>query len=246
MRGAVCAGVLLAVAALAPAPARAGPPFVTDDPEPVEHRHWEFYLASQDELARDGDSGTAPHVEVNYGAVPNLQLHVIVPLAWARPPGGPASFGAGDVEVGAKLRFVQEGAGIPMVGVFPQLELPAGDASRVLGSGHLHAFLPLWLQKSRGPWTTYGGGGYWLNAGAGNRDYWLGGWLLPRRLSRLATLGAEVVTTTAAHLGGRGGAQVDVGCVLDLSDRHHVLLSAGHSLAGESVSQAYLGYQLTI
>jgi hypothetical protein len=25
----------------------AGPPYVTDDPEPVEYRHWEVYLASQ-------------------------------------------------------------------------------------------------------------------------------------------------------------------------------------------------------
>jgi hypothetical protein len=47
---------------------RAGPPFLTDDPEPVEYRHWEVYVASQ--LARDqgGWSGTAPQLEVNYGA----------------------------------------------------------------------------------------------------------------------------------------------------------------------------------
>jgi hypothetical protein len=25
----------------------AGPPFVTDDPDPVENRHWEFYQALQ-------------------------------------------------------------------------------------------------------------------------------------------------------------------------------------------------------
>ncbi len=23
----------------------AGPPFLTDDPEPVEYKHWEFYIA---------------------------------------------------------------------------------------------------------------------------------------------------------------------------------------------------------
>jgi hypothetical protein len=29
-------------------PTVGGPPFVIDDPEPVEFRHWEVYLASQD------------------------------------------------------------------------------------------------------------------------------------------------------------------------------------------------------
>ena len=26
--------------------AQAGPPYITDDPEPVEYQHWEFYVAS--------------------------------------------------------------------------------------------------------------------------------------------------------------------------------------------------------
>ncbi|HEV3191748.1 MAG TPA: hypothetical protein VGY54_14660 [Polyangiaceae bacterium] len=33
----------------------AGPPYVTDDPELVEYRHWEMYLASQS--FDDTDSG---------------------------------------------------------------------------------------------------------------------------------------------------------------------------------------------
>src|SRR5882724_10068903 len=48
---------------------RGGPPFATDDPEPVEYRHWEIYLASQYQHATDGAAGTLPHVEVNYGAL---------------------------------------------------------------------------------------------------------------------------------------------------------------------------------
>jgi hypothetical protein len=50
--------------------ALAGPPFVTDDPEIVEYRHWEIYVASQHEKDKDGWSGTAPHFEVNYGSCP--------------------------------------------------------------------------------------------------------------------------------------------------------------------------------
>ena len=54
------------------------------------------------------------------------------------------------------------------------LELPTGNESRGLGEGRLHAFLPVWIQKSFADWTTYGGGGYWFNRDIdfGDRDYW--------------------------------------------------------------------------
>ncbi len=32
----------------------AGPPFLTDDPEPVPFKHWEFYLFSTVDAARKG------------------------------------------------------------------------------------------------------------------------------------------------------------------------------------------------
>ena len=53
------------------ATALAGPPFRTDDPEPVEYKHWEVYVASQYFDFKDGSIMTAPHVEINYGAIPN-------------------------------------------------------------------------------------------------------------------------------------------------------------------------------
>ena len=48
----------------------AGPPFQTDDPEPVEYRHWEAYVASQGSFYQDATSLTAPHIEINYGIIP--------------------------------------------------------------------------------------------------------------------------------------------------------------------------------
>jgi hypothetical protein len=177
---------LAAAIVFAPATGHAGPPYVTDDPEPVEFRHWEFYLATQHSITRAVATGTAPHVEVNYGAWPGLQLHVIAPLAYARPSGGPTFYGVGDIEVGAKFRFIDEGRWWPMVGTFPQFELPTGDAGSGLGTGHLHVLIPLWLQKSFGPWTTYGGGGFWVNPGAENRNYgsWVGCSSAASRISR--------------------------------------------------------------
>jgi hypothetical protein len=246
MRAHHIAWALAGAGMLSPALACAGPPYQTDDPEPVEYRHWEFYLASQYELTHDGATGTAPHVEINYGAMPNLQLHLIAPLAYSRPSGGPTQYGGGDVELGAKLRFVREGKRMPMVGTFPLVELPTGSEARGLGTGRLHVFIPLWLQKTVGHWQTYGGGGYWLNPGEGNRDFWYVGWLVQRQLSKRAALGTELFDTTADRVGGSGNLQFNVGLVLDLTNRHHLLVSTGRGLTGKSRFQAYFAYQLTI
>lgn len=231
---------------LSPALAAAGPPYQTDDPEPVELHHWEIYLASQHALTADGAEGTLPHLEVNFGALPGLQLHAITPLAYSRPEGGPASYGVGDVELGAKYRFLEEGEWWPMVGTFPQLELPTGDAAKGLGTGRLHLLVPLWLQKSFGPWLSYGGGGYWWNPGEGNQNHWFFGWLVQRRLASLVSAGAELVWAGADRVGGSADLRANLGAVFDFGEHHHLLLSAGRSLAGDTRFQGYLAYQATL
>jgi hypothetical protein len=229
-------------AALAAPLAWAGPPFLTDDPEPVEVGHWELYAASQWSVARGAADGTAPHVEVNYGALPGLQLHVIAPAALALRTGEPARYGPGDVELGAKYRFIDEGDLRPQVGTFPLVLLPTGSAARGLGAGKTQLFVPIWIQKSFGRWTTYGGGG--LHLASGERDASVG-WLLQRRLAPIVTLGAEAFSTIP--LGpGPVELQVNLGLVLDLTEHHHVLLSAGPTFGGGARGQAYLAYQLTI
>jgi hypothetical protein len=224
----------------------AGPPFLTDDPEPVEYRHWEIYLASQHAKDKDGWSGTAPHFEVNYGALPNLQLHLIAPLAYVKPDDGPSHYGFGDLELGAKYRFIQETDWRPMVGAFLIFDLPTGSSSRGLGNGHLRTFLPIWLQKSWGPWQSYGGGGYWFNPGSENKDYWFVGWQVQRELSKTITLGAEVFynTPTARGEGGRTG--FNLGTIVNFTDEHHLLFSMGRDIHGQNRFSAYIAYQLTL
>ena len=177
-------------------PAWAGPPFRTDDPEPVEYQHWEVYAFSTATDAKGDTAGILPGVEINYGAAPDLQLHVIAPVAFDAPGAGATQFGYGDTELGVKYRFIQEDENgwHPQIGVFPLLEVPTGDAEKGLGTGHAHEFLPIWLQKSWSDWTTYGGGGYWINPGGGNKNYWFAGWLLQRQVTKQLALGGELFT----------------------------------------------------
>ena len=226
--------------------ALAGPPYVTDDPEPVAYRHWEIYLASLGEHDRDGWSGTAPHVEVNYGPVRNVQLHVIVPLAYASSGTAHWNYGPGDTELGVKFRFVQEGELVPQIGTFPFLEVPTGSASAGLGSGTAQVFLPIWVQKSYRAWTTYGGGGYWFDVGSPHQHWWYWGWQVQCKVIDGFTPGVELFHLTPRERGTQRDTRFNLGGVIDLTDHHHLLVSAGRGFAGPVVFQYYAAYQLTL
>lgn len=228
------------------APVLAGPPYDTDDPEPVGYRHWEFYVASQSLRDRDGSTGTAPHFEVNYGVLPNVQLHLIVPLAYTAPSHGGNTYGVGDTELGVKWRFIQEQTWVPQLGIFPFLEVPTGSRTRGLGNGSALIFVPLWAQKSFDAWTTYGGGGYWRDVGRNGPHWWYFGWLIQRRLVEEFTLGVEVLHLTQRGPGTERDTRFNLGGVIDFADEHHLLFSVGRGLSGPIRFQGYIAYQLTI
>ena len=223
------AGLVALAALVALGPAWAGPPFITDDPEPVDLGHWEVYGFSAGAIGSSDASGFGPSVEVNYGAAPNLQLHVIGGLAYDDPSGRPSQIGPSDTELGAKYRFITPGEDDwwPQVGTFPLIELPTGDAQRGLGAGYTQYFLPLWMQKDFGAWTIYGGGGYWINPGPGNENYWFTGAVLQRQVTDKLALGGELFHQTASIVGRGGSFGFNLGGVYDFTDHYHLLLSAG-------------------
>ncbi len=226
--------------------ASAGPPFVTDDPEPVEYQHWEVYVASMHSKIGGDWSGTAPHVEVNYGAVPDLQLHVIAPLAYDSPPDGPGHYGIGDLELGAKYRFLHETNGWPQIGIFPLLDVPTGSARNNLGNGHADAFLPIWLQKSWGTWTAYGGGGYGINSFSGHNNWGFVGGLLQKQVLTNVAVAVEVYHQTASQTDFPNvDTAFNIGTVIDFSEHQHLLFSVGRSFDGPIHFQCYIGWQWT-
>ena len=226
-------------------PVLAGPPFLTDDPEPVDYQQWEFYVASMHFQTADGWSGTAPHIEVNYGVITNVQLHLIAPLAYNAPSDGGSHYGYGDTELGVKFRFIQETEHLPQVGVFPLLEVPTGNESEGLGTGHLHAFLPVWAQKSFGDWTVYGGGGYGINPGSGNENWGFVGMVLQRQVTKNVMLGGEIYHNTTMVTGGRDDTAFNLGTVIDFTEHQHLLFSAGRSIDGPTDFQCYIAWQFT-
>ena len=234
----------LALVALTRA-AHAGPPFLTDDPEPVDHLHWEIILATQQFHDAGGWSGTSPHMEINYGAVPDVQLHVLISNAYNKAPGESAHFGYGDTELGVKYRFLHETKYLPEIAMYPTVELPTGNRNEDLGNGKAQVFLPIWMQKNFGDWTTYGGGGYWFNPGPGNHDFWFFGWQVQRKITKSFTAGMEIQLRTPDSVDGHVSTALNAGGILDFSDTYHLLFSAGHTVQGPSQFQGYLGLQIT-
>lgn len=65
--------LLLGAATLA-----AGPPYLTDDPEPVALHHWEVYLFSMRQSMAGVRSSLRPAMEVNYGPFQDAQFQTPV------------------------------------------------------------------------------------------------------------------------------------------------------------------------
>lgn len=222
-----------------------GPPYFVDDPEPANFHHWESYLALTYANGKQGVSAQAPLWEFNYGGLHNVHLHVLTQGAYNVSPGNPKQHGYGDTEVGFKWKFQSETTYKPSMAIFPVIEVPTGSPSLGLGNGKTQAFLPLWMERNAGKWQVNWGGGYWLNPGQGNRNYWISGVQFQNQVRPKLSLGAEIFNTTPSTDSSAGHTSFNFGAVYDADEGHHWLLSLGRDLHGQTTAQFYLGFQWT-
>src|SRR5215472_16617186 len=85
--------------------AQAGPPFVTDDPEPPAPGGWEINVPFILERTSGKTEMDAPLFDLNYG-LPNIQLKLEVPVEIVHDDGDGTVSGAGDLLLGVKWRFL--------------------------------------------------------------------------------------------------------------------------------------------
>ena len=230
--------------------ALAGPPFRTDDPEPVEYQHWEIYTFSQATHIRGDTAGILPGLDMNYGILPEMHFHVTTPFMFDKVSGSDTQSGYGETEIGMKCRLIKEDENgcRPQIAIYPALELPTGDKDKGFSTGREREFLPVWAQKSYGLWTTYGGAGYWINRGEDNKDYWFFGWMLMRKITDKFSLGGEIFYQTTDTIDGTSSTGFNLGGIYDLTENHHFLFSAGRGLQHATTTNEfsyYAAYQLT-
>lgn len=213
---------------MAPAVAVAGPPFLTDDPEPTDMGHWEIYAPLLESEGSGADFSGTVGAEINYGPVKDMQLTLGLPVTYTHDSGG-LRWGAGDLRASLKYRFYHDEAAEVQIAAFPGVTLPT--ASNGMSAGHVTALLPVWAQKNFGKWAVFGGGGYAINPGAGNRNYWTGGVAFTRQISDRLLLGMEGDRQGSDAVGGRAITRLGLGAIYHLAGPLSLLASGGPTFA---------------
>jgi hypothetical protein len=217
----------------------AGPPYITDDPVPTDLGHWEDYLFVTG-VTDPGTIAGQAGVELNYGAAKDLQLSVTLPLNYDNADS--LRTGSGDLLLGAKYRFLEhtDGSWLPDVAFFPQLSL--STESRMFGPQHPNLFLPFWMQRDFGKWSTFGGFGYDIYPGKGNQNYELIGWAVTRSITDQLNLGTEIYHQTASTVGGRSLTNVALGVVYQFTQHWAFMASGGPGLENTRINGQYSFY----
>lgn len=230
---------LACLAVVLPGWAAAGPPFITDDPQPVDLHHFETFYFSAGSTARDGYGG-ASGIDFNYGAAKDLHINIVVPYEYDRPAGGPDTGGIGNIELAAKYRLLhQEGFGWD-VAIYPRLIL--GSLSHEVGDAKPALFLPVWVGRDGKGWSTYGGGGCTFRHEAGAVTACQAGWVVTRDLNDRLHIGAEIVHQGPAQKGDRATTALGAGVTYDLTDHYHLLAYAGPNLQNVAQTVRYNWY----
>jgi hypothetical protein len=231
----MCGSLSLACAA----PAVAGPPYMTDDPEPTDFKHFEIYTFSNGMAARDGTNGEAG-LDINYGGAPNLQLTATLPVAYDFLQSGATQVGFGNVELAAKYRFLtQQNFGLD-VAVFPRVFLPS--AATNVGEQHASLLLPVWLEKDWGEWSAFGGGGCEIHRGGDTQDFCEAGVVVTRQWTKALQVGLELFHQSADTKGGAAMTSIGAGWRYDINDNFHLLGYVGRGIQNADETDRFNWY----
>ena len=236
------AGAVILVAAYGSA--WGGPPFVTDDPEPVDHRQWEINYAITRTWGNGDVSAGVPSVDINYGVVPNVQLHAQPRYSYEKH-GDEAHYGIDDTEIGVKYRFVniERENSTFMVGIYPMYQVATGVRALGPDRGKHQMFLPVWVQHDTDNWTVYGGWGYRINPGEGNRNSVFTGVTVLRDISEGVQLGGEFFRETPDTIGGKRLNGFNLGGVVRIARNYNLLFSAGERMSDQVAHSVYVALQ---
>ena len=105
--------------------------------------------------------------------------------------------------------------------------------------------LPIWMQKSFGAWTMFGGGGYTNNPGPGNRDFANYGFAVQNQVTDNLALGAEIFGQGSDSLDDHPATAVGMALLYDFSPLWHLVGSANTGIAHAAQSDQF-SYNLAL
>jgi hypothetical protein len=228
---------------LATGSTQAGPPFVTDDPEPPPPGGWEINVPFIVERTPGTTEMDAPLFDLNYG-LPNIQLKLEIPIRTVHEDSNDTSVGVGDLLIGLKWRFFNNEKSELQFGIYPQLLVPSGDHARGLGEGEPAFVFPVVAQKSWDKWTLYGNIGFWWQTAADERNYVYAGAVLEREINERLELGVELFGNSPKERSGRSDVAFNIGGTWKLSRHLNLLFTSGRDIVGDTHLMAYVGLQV--
>lgn len=222
---------------------RAGPPFVTDDPDVPPAGGWEINIPFTLQRTPGTTDMQAPLFDLNYG-LPNIQLEFDVPVAVVQDDRRGIAAGLGDILLGIKWRFFGDEHSHIRLGTYPQVFAPTGYAKSGLGSGRPTYELPLLAEKSWDKWTLYSEVEYWLQTAPGQKNYWFAGAVVQHDITDRLSLGVELFGNTQKQSGTRPDVAFNIGGSFKLMEHLNLLFSGGRDIYGDTKAMLYLALQI--
>jgi len=136
---------------------RAQQPFLTDDADVTDVRHFHLELLTEHDLLQRGAypvlRQNTTRLQVTYGLLDRLEIGFDDPLLFIyndRPAGIPNAYGLGDLDLQMKynLRREQKDSRMPAISLGLYIEVPTGDPANQLGSGIADYWLNTIAQKT--------------------------------------------------------------------------------------------------
>jgi hypothetical protein len=215
--------------------ANAGPPYQTDDPDPTDTDGLEAYAFVEGDW--DASFTGSGGIEANYGAAPNLQLSLGLPLDVASRP---FEVSRGNVELSVKWRFLNDEEHGWSLATFPGVTLPTAK-----GATGAEVLLPLWGGWKQGDLALFGGGGRIITSVPGGRGHWVIGFAATRQFGAI-NLGVEVGHSGASERGGHGLDTAGLGMIAVLGGPFALVARAGPARergTGHVFVQTFFGLQ---
>lgn len=247
LSSAVLSTTLLTATLAGVTPARAGFPFLTDDPGTQGAGKVELDLFVQYSRFRGGSTGALPGVSLAYGVTDNVDLTLNLSMAMAQVDGIGTNMGFGDVAAGIKARLIDEDEGgwRPGVAIAPSVIFPSGSQARGTGLGYTRAYLPVWFGKTIGDWSLFAGGGLNINqatvAGVRQTNWWYSGIGASYQINDNWMVGSEVFYTSPVSKTAKNLVGFNVAVVYTIAKGHALMALAGRNIMNAETTNQFTG-----
>lgn len=175
-----------------------------------------------------------PLVDVNYGFTERDQLKIEFPVAIEETAEGQTLTGAGNLQLGYKLRLLDEKEQPFSLSIYPQLELPTGPDD-VGGSREMVVTAPVQIGKRffDDRLFCYGEVGFTAAPAPDTDDEWFYGAAAEWTALKDLTLLGEVYGSVPTHGSGSSDVAFNVGLKWQLTDKVAFITSMGRSFRSD-------------